>query len=159
MGHPVAVQPKHYGSGYKLRCPFFLAHLSHLYFGSKMKHRYVMNFSYLCVFWYVSKISIKWMFLICRYLLYIHPHEKVTVSFLILSIVFNLEYFSKFSTIYKNQGQFWNMLLMRILKLAFISIFDNELTKIFMVKDKPQNQKRYRYFFVWVYIKCLNIYS
>ena len=40
---------------------------------------------------------------------------------------------------------------MTFLKLAFISIFENELTKIFKIKDKAKNQKRYRYFFVWVY--------
>ena len=40
---------------------------------------------------------------------------------------------------------------MTFLKLAFISIFENELTEIFKIKDKAKNQKRYRYFFVWVY--------
>ena len=45
---------------------------------------------------------------------------------------------------------------MTFLKLAFISIFENALTEIFKIKDKAKNQKRYRYFFVWVYIENCN---
>ena len=49
----------------------------------------------------------------------IQSYEKVTVSFWILVFVFNLEYLCQFSIKHKNQGQFWNLLIMRILKLRY----------------------------------------
>ena len=80
----------------------------------------------------------------------LHPHEKVTVSFLIFGFVFNLEYLSQFILKYLNKGQYQNCHEEQISKLSPIFLFCRKLTEIFKVKDNAQNQKRYHYFFVWV---------
>ena len=90
------------------------------------------------------------------YTSHIHPHEKVTVSFLIFGFVFNLEYLSQFILKYLNEGQYQNCHEEQISKLSPIFLFCRKLTEIFKVKDNARNQKRYRYFFVWVYIKSNN---
>ena len=70
---------------------------------------------------------------------------------MILVNVFNFEYLCQLSTKYKNQELFWNLLVMRILKLPLLYEFEKELTEIFKVKDKAQNPKSYSYFFLWLY--------
>ena len=40
-----------------------------------------------------------------------------------MSLVFNIEYFSQFFIKFKDQGQFWNLLVMRISKLTLIFVF------------------------------------
>ena len=49
-----------------------------------------------------------------------------------MSLVFNIEYFSQFFIKFKDQGQFWNLLVMRILKLLLIFETDEELTEIYI---------------------------
>ena len=58
------------------------------------------------------------------------------------TIAFNLEYLSHFFINFKDQGQFWNLLVMRILKLSLILEIDEESTKIFKVKGKAQFLKK-----------------
>ena len=53
------------------------------------------------------------------------------------SLVFNLEYPSQFFIKFKDQGQFWNMLLM-ILKLTLIFEFYAALTEKFKIEYKAQ---------------------
>ena len=81
----------------------------------------------------------------------LHPHEKVMVSFLILSFVFDIEYLNQFIIKYWKKGQFQNSHEEHISKLSLIFMYGRKLAEIFKVKDNAQNQKRYRYFFVWVY--------
>ena len=50
-----------------------------------------------------------------------------------MSLVFNIEYFSQFFIKFKDQGQFWNLLVMRILKLLLIFETDEELTEIYQI--------------------------
>ena len=60
-----------------------------------------------------------------------------------LSLAFHLEHVSQFFMKFKDQGQFWNLLLvMRILKLSLILRIDKEFTEIFKVEDKGQFQKK-----------------
>jgi len=59
-----------------------------------------------------------------------------------LSLAFNLEYLSQFFIKFKDQGQFWNLLIMRILKLSLIFKIDDKLTKIFKVIGKAQYLKK-----------------
>ena len=71
------------------------------------------------------------------------PHQNlISIQLLLLfrnlSLAFNLEYFSQFFIKIKDQGQIWNMLVMRILKLLLIFKIDDKLTKIFKDKDKTQ---------------------
>ena len=42
----------------------------------------------------------------------------------------------------QKSGKFWNLLVMRILKLSFILEIDEELTKIFKVEGKTQFLKK-----------------
>ena len=65
--------------------------------------------------------------------------------------VFNLEYLSQFILKYLNEGQYQNCHEEQISKLSPIFLFCRKLTEIFKVKDNARNQKRYHYFFVWVY--------
>ena len=53
--------------------------------------------------------------------------------------LFVLKYLSQFFINFENQGQFWNLLVMRISKLSLICRFDKELTEIFKVKDITQS--------------------
>ena len=71
------------------------------------------------------------------------PHQNlISIQLLLLfrnlSLAFNLEYFSQFFIKIKDQGQIWNLLVMRILKLLLIFKIDDKLTKIFKDKDKTQ---------------------
>ena len=50
-----------------------------------------------------------------------------------MSLVFNIEYFSQFFIKFKDQGHFWNLLVMRILKLLLIFETDEELTEIYQI--------------------------
>ena len=65
-----------------------------------------------------------------------------SVYFRKLSLAFNLEYLSQFFIKFKDQGQFWNLLVMRILKLSLMPEIDAEITKIFKVKGKAQFLKK-----------------
>ena len=58
-----------------------------------------------------------------------------------LSLAFNPEYFSEFFIKFKDLGQFWNLLVMRITKLSLIVMINRELTGIFKVKSKSQFPK------------------
>ena len=75
-------------------------------------------------------------------------HKKVMVSFLILVFLFNHGYLWQFCTKNKNQGQFWNMLVIRILKIPLLLEFEKDVTETLKVKDKAQNPKWHHYFFV-----------
>ena len=55
-----------------------------------------------------------------------------------MSLVFNIEYFSQFFIKFRDQGQFWNLLVMRIQKLTLIFELDAALTEISKVEDKAQ---------------------
>ena len=57
------------------------------------------------------------------------------------SLVSNLEYLSQFFFKFKDQGQFWNLFVMRILKLTLIFKFDAALTETFKIEDKAQFPK------------------
>ena len=50
-----------------------------------------------------------------------------------MSLVFNIEYFSQFFIKFKDQGLFWNLIVMRILKLLLIFETDEELTEIYQI--------------------------
>ena len=75
------------------------------------------------------------------------PHQNlISIQLLLLlpklSLAFNLEYLSQFFIKFKDQGQFWNLLVMRILKLSLIFKIYDKLTKIFKVKGKAQYLKK-----------------
>ena len=57
------------------------------------------------------------------------------------SLVFNLEYLSQFFIKFNDQGQFRNLLVMRIPKLTLNFRFDAVLTEIFKVENKAQFPK------------------
>ena len=59
---------------------------------------------------------------------------KSLLYFQKLSLAFNLEYLSQFFIKFKDQGQFWNLLVMRILKLSLILEIDEEMTALFKGK-------------------------
>ena len=56
-------------------------------------------------------------------------------------IFFIVNYLSQFFSKFKDQGQIWNLLVMRILKLSLIVEIDEDLTKISKVKGKAQFPK------------------
>ena len=49
---------------------------------------------------------------------------------------------SHFFINFKDQGQFWNLLVMRILKLSLMLEIDEEMTKIFKVKGNGPFPKK-----------------
>ena len=55
---------------------------------------------------------------------------------------FIANYLKYFSIKFKDQGQFWNLLVMRILKLSLIFKIEDKLTEIFKVKGKAQYLKK-----------------
>ena len=57
------------------------------------------------------------------------------------SIVFNLEYPSQFFIKFKDDGQFWNLLVMRISKLTLIFEVYAAISEMFKVEDKAQFPK------------------
>ena len=60
--------------------------------------------------------------------IYSSSHKSLIFGFaqLILQILVN----------YQNQGQFWNLLVLRILKLSLEVKFDQDLNELMKVKDK-----------------------
>ena len=71
----------------------------------------------------------------------IQLHDKVTVSFQILGLVFNLEYHSQLFLKFKKLGQFQNPHYEQISKMSLNFIFCRKLTEKFKVRDKDQNAK------------------
>ena len=78
----------------------------------------------------------------CLYFETLEVRFKFSMTFWKLSLAFNLEYLSQFFIKFKDQGQFWNLLVMRILKLSLIFKIDDKLTEIFKVKGKAQYLKK-----------------